>query len=113
VVEDGRRVGALAMRDVIRTYKSTLRQSVRRVTALPPETSLFEVTVQPSSALIGVTLADARLPTGTLVVSVLRDGEVLFPRAATAFQAADRLTVLAAAEAEADVRAYFATERSD
>jgi CIC family chloride channel protein len=113
VVEDGRRVGALAMRDVIRTYKSTLRQSVRRVTALPPETSLFEVTVQPSSALIGVTLADAQLPAGTLVVSVLRDGEVLFPRAATAFQAADRLTVLAAAEAEADVRAYFATERSD
>jgi CBS domain-containing protein len=107
VVEDGRVVGQLAMRDVVRTYKSTLRQSVRRVSALPPETVLFEVAVADGSTLIGRSLSELQLPPSTLVVSILRDGEVLFPRAATAIRGGDRLTVLASAGSEAAVRGYF------
>jgi trk system potassium uptake protein TrkA len=91
----------------MRTYKSTLRRSVRRATALPPETALFEVAVAASSPLVGRELADSRLPPATLIVSILRDGEVLFPRAATAVLAGDRLTVLAAVASEKDVRGYF------
>jgi CIC family chloride channel protein len=107
VVEDGLVVGRLGIRDVMRTYKSTLRRSVRRATALPPETALFEVAVAASSPLVGRELADSRLPPATLIVSILRDGEVLFPRAATAVLAGDRLTVLAAVASEKDVRGYF------
>ena len=109
VVEDGSIVGEIAMRDVVRTYKSTLRQSVRRVSALPPETTLFEVAVQPSSPLVDIELAQGRLPAGTLVVSILRDGEVLFPRGSTTLHAGDRLTVLASASSAAAVRRYFST----
>jgi CBS domain-containing protein len=107
VVEDGVVVGRVGMRDVVRTYKSTLRQSVRRVSALPPETVLFEVAVAPVSPLVGRPLAELGLPPSTLVVSILRDGEVIFPRAATEILGGDRLTVLASAGSEAAVRSYF------
>lgn len=109
VVEDGRVVGRLGIRDVVRAYKSTLRQSVRRVTALPPETVLFEVVVAASSPLVGLSLADASLPSDTLVVSILRDGEIVFPRASTEVVSGDRLTVLAPAGDERAVRAHFET----
>jgi CIC family chloride channel protein len=108
VVEDGQVIGQVGMRDVVRTYKSTLRQSVRRVSALPPETVLFEVAVAAGSPLVGRPLAELRLPPSTLVVSILRDGEVLFPRAATEILGEDRLTVLASVGSEAAVRRYFA-----
>jgi hypothetical protein len=72
VVEGGVVVGRIGMRDVVRTYKSTLRQSVRRATALPPETALFEVDVSESSPLVGRPLAESRLPASTLVVSMER-----------------------------------------
>jgi CIC family chloride channel protein len=107
VVEGGVVVGRIGMRDVVRTYKSTLRQSVRRATALPPETALFEVNVSESSPLVGRPLAESRLPASTLVVSVLRDGEVLFPRASTEITSGDRLTVLASADKEEQVRRSF------
>ncbi len=108
VMEEGRVVGQLGMRDVVRAYKSTLRQSVRRATALPPETVLFEVVVPASSPLVGRPLSESRLPASTLVVSILRDGEVIFPRGSTEILGGDRLTVLAAAGSEPGVRAYFA-----
>jgi hypothetical protein len=108
VLDEGRLVGRLGTREVVRTYKSTLRQSVRRATSLPPETALFEVTVGGESPLVGRPLAEAGLPPSTLVVTVLREGEVIFPRATTTMAAGDRLTVLAAADHEHEVRSYFA-----
>jgi CIC family chloride channel protein len=107
VVDGGIVVGRIGMRDVVRTYKSTLRQSVRRATALPPETVLFEVEVPASSGLVGRPLAESPLPAATLVVSILRDGEVIFPKGATEILGGDRLTVLASAGSEPAVRRYF------
>jgi trk system potassium uptake protein TrkA len=68
---------------------------------------LFEVAVAPVSPLVGRPLAELGLPPSTLVVSLLRDGEVIFPRAATEILGGDRLTVLASAGSEAAVRSYF------
>jgi CIC family chloride channel protein len=107
VVENDVVVGRLGMRDVVRTYKSTLRQSVRRATALPPETVLFEVTVAASSPLVGRRRAESRLPASPLVVSILREGEVIFPTGATEIAGGDQLTMLASAGSEEDVRRYF------
>jgi CIC family chloride channel protein len=104
VVDRERVVGRLSVRDVIRAYKSTLRQSVRRVTALPPETALLEVAVRHGSPLAGKTLAEADLPVATLVVSLLRDGEVIFPRGDTSIAPRDQLTVLTAARNAEAVR---------
>ncbi len=110
VVDGDRVIGRLGVRDVVRAYKSVLRQSVRRVTALPPETTLLEVLVTDSSPLAGHTLADAILPPATLVVSLLREAEVLFPRADTTVHAGDRLTVLTSAETEDAVRSALSPD---
>ncbi len=107
VVEDGRVVGRVGMRGIVRTYKATLGRGVRRVTDLPPETGLLEATVKPTSPLAGLSLAQARLPPSTLVVSLVREGAVTYPRGDTVIQPGDRLTVLTAAGSEDLVQRYL------
>ncbi len=107
VVEEGRVVGRVGMRGIVRTYKATLGRGVRRVTDLPPETGLLEATVRPSSPLAGRSLAEARLPPSTLVVSLVRDGAVTYPRGDTVIQPGDRLTVLTAVGSEDLVQRYL------
>jgi CIC family chloride channel protein len=110
VVDDGRLVGRVGTRGIIRTYKETLGRGVRRVSALPPETALLEATVSAASPVAGRSLAEARLPAATLVVSLVRDGAVTYPRGDTVVAAGDRLTVLTAAGAEDEVKRYLVGE---
>jgi Trk K+ transport system NAD-binding subunit len=41
-----------------------------------------------------VLLRDANLPPDTLVTSILREGEAIFPRASTRLEQGDRLSIL-------------------
>jgi CIC family chloride channel protein len=107
VAEGGRLVGRLHVRDIITTYKSALERSVRRAHALPAGTALFEVRVPATSPLIGRTLAEAGLPSGALVVSVMRDGETIFARASTRLAAGDVATIVADPASEPALRAYL------
>lgn len=107
VVEDGRLVGRVGTRGIVATYKATLGRGVRRVSDLPPESVLLEAVVAEGSPLVGRTLAEARLPPGVLVLSLLREGTVVHPRGDTVVAAGDRLTVLAARGREAEVRRYL------
>jgi CIC family chloride channel protein len=107
VVEGGRLVGRLHVRDVVTTYKATLERSVRRARALPEGTALFEVRVGAASPLVGRPLAEAGLPGGTLVVSITRGGETIFPRASTRLAADDVATIVADPASEAALRAYL------
>ncbi|HZW27900.1 MAG TPA: chloride channel protein [Trueperaceae bacterium] len=107
VVEGGRLVGRVSTRGIVATYKETLGRGVRRVTDLPPETALLEAVVDARSPLAGLSLAEARLPAGVLVLSLLRDGTVVYPRGDTIVAAGDRLTVLAARGREDEVRRYL------
>lgn len=104
VVEGGRLVGRVGTRGIVATYKETLGRGVRRVTDLPPETVLIEAAVGEGSALAGRSLAESRLPSGVLVVSLLRDGTVVYPRGDTVVAPGDRLTVLVARGREAEVQ---------
>src|SRR5690606_10394570 len=97
VVEDGRTAGRVGMRGIVRTYKETLSRGVRRVTQLPPETVLLEAAVSETSPLARTALAQARMPPATLVVSLVREGAVIYPRGDTTIAPGDRLTVLTAA----------------
>ncbi len=110
VVEDGRLVGRVGTRGIVRTYKATLGRGVHRVSALPPETALLEATVSAASPVAGRSLAEARLPAATLVVSLVRDGAVTYPKGDTVVAAGDRLTVLTAAGAEDEVKRYLLGE---
>lgn len=94
VVRDGELVGRVTVRDIVGTYKATLRRSVRRAAALPADASVFEVRLDASSPLLGRTLSEARLPRDTLVVSIMRAGTPVFPRASTRLEAGDQITIL-------------------
>ncbi len=107
VVEGRRVLGRVRVRDIMRTYKATLGRSVRRATALPPETVLFEVRIGPASPLAGRTLREAALPPNTLVVSVGHEGEIVFPRATTRLALGDVVQIMAEPEGEPALRAFL------
>jgi len=98
VEDDGRVVGTLHARDVLRVYREFADARVRLAPAVHGPARPLEVTVPAGSPVAGRTLREAALPQGVLVVAVLRDGEVIFPRADTVLQAGDRLTVLVDAD---------------
>jgi CIC family chloride channel protein len=107
-VVDGRRgVGQLQVRDVMQAYKANLERSVRRTQALSAESTLFEARLDASSALAGHTLQQAGLPRDTLVVSITRDGETLFPRASTKMQAGDVVLIMADRHSEPALRQFL------
>jgi CBS domain-containing protein len=107
VVEGRRVLGRVRVRDIMRTYKTTLGRSVRRATALPPETVLFEVRIGPTSPLAGRTLREAALPPNTLVVSVGHEGEVVFPRATTRLEVGDMVQIMAEPASEQALRLFL------
>jgi CIC family chloride channel protein len=107
VLDDGRLVGRVTVRDILQTYKATLGRSVRRAATLPRDTSLFEARIAASSPLVGRTLAEAGLARDAIVVSVTRDGETLFPRASTRIEAGDVLMITTHRGNEARVRAFL------
>jgi CBS domain-containing protein len=107
VVEERRVVGRLNVRDVMRTYKATLERSVRRTTALNADATLFEARLSAASPLAGRTLREANLPGDTLVVSITRAGETLFPRADTQLEPDDVVMILADPSSEPALRAFL------
>lgn len=108
VVADGRAVGKLTVRDIAKTYRASLQRSVRRVHSLTAGTAAFEARIAPGSLLDGRTLAEAGLPRSTLVLSILRNGQTLFPRASLRLQAGDVIMVMADATIEERVRSFLA-----
>ena len=107
VLDDGRLVGRVTVRDILKTYKATLGRSVRRTSTLPHDTSLFEARLAPSSPLVGRTLAEGKLTRDAIVVSITRDGETIFPRASTRIEAGDVLMITTHRTNEAPVRAFL------
>jgi CIC family chloride channel protein len=107
VVEERRVVGQLQVRDIMRTYKANLERSVRRAQALSAEARLFEARLDASSPLAGRTLHQAEFPPDTLVVSITRDGETVFPRATTQLQAGDLVLIMADPSSETALRQFL------
>ncbi len=107
VCENGRCVGVLTVRDVARTYRATLEKSVRRANELPGDTTLFEARLTSASPLAGRLLRDAGFPEGTLVVSITRKGDTIFPHADTQLQAGDIVLVLADPSTESALRSFL------
>lgn len=107
VMEGDRVVGQLQVRDVMRTYKANLERSVRRAQALSAESTMFQARLDTSSPLAGRSLQQANLPRDTLVVSITRDGETLFPRANTQLQSGDVVLIMADRRSEPALRQFL------
>jgi CIC family chloride channel protein len=107
VLDHDRVIGTISVRDMLSTYRSWMARGVRRTNPLPSSTVLLEATLEPTSALAGVLLRDANLPPDTLVTSILREGEAIFPRASTRLEQGDRLSILTTPPNEAAVQSLL------
>ncbi len=107
VVQGGHLAGKLTVKDAIATYRNTLERSIRRTSALPGNTALFEAQLNPSSPLVGRKLRDAHFPPNTLVASIMRQGETVFPQADTRFEAGDIVVVMADPASERALREFL------
>ena len=70
-------------------------------------TVMFEARVGKSSVLSDLTLREIKWPPNTLVVSVNRSGETIFPRADTKLQEDDRVMVMAEPGSEQALRTFL------
>jgi CIC family chloride channel protein len=114
VVEDGDLVGKITVKDAIATYRNTLERSVRRTSDLPGTIALIEAKLNPSSPLVGQTLRTAHFPPDTLVVSIIRGSETIFPHADTRLESGDTVVVMADPAGENELRSFLGdTEASD
>lgn len=93
---------------------STILQHVRRGKIHSVHTirdgfgEVIEAEAMETSSLVNVPLSEAELPDGVLVGSIVRDGEVISPRADTVVQVKDRVVLFVAAEAVKQVEQMFA-----
>jgi trk system potassium uptake protein TrkA len=68
---------------------------------------VIEILVDGNSPFLDAKLGDLNLPKGTLIISVLRQGEALIPNAHTVFERSDVLVTLIPQELEATLREFI------
>ena len=107
VVESGRLLGRLTVKDAIATYRRTLERSIRRTTELPGDTAVFEAKLHPASPVAGKLLREAHFPADTLVASIIRQGNTIFPHADTRLEAGDIIVVMADPASEEALHSFL------
>lgn len=107
VMDTGRVVGKLTVKDAIATYRHTLERSIRRTNSLPGSTTLFEAQLKASSAIAGKTLREAGFPPNTLVVSIMRQAETVFPNGDTRLAPGDTVVVMSDPASEKFLREFL------
>jgi chloride channel protein, CIC family len=107
VFEGGAVAGKLTVKDAITVYRATLEKSIRRTTELPGDTVLIQARLSPTSPLLGKRLREAGFPLDTLLVSIMRGGDTIFPRADTRLEPGDLVTIMADSSSEKDLRIFL------
>ncbi len=107
---EGRRlVGRISAQEIVRAYRETLAKGSRRMRGLVEGTVMLEAEIEPGMWLAGRRLREAHLPVESLVVSIRRQNELLFPRGSTIIEAGDLVTFLVSPNGEERLRVYLAT----
>ncbi|HET7034239.1 MAG TPA: chloride channel protein [Thermomicrobiaceae bacterium] len=100
-------VGVITAADIVATYRTALRWTVRRLHGITADTVLLESRIAPDSPLAGKALRELHFPGGALVVSIHRAGATVLPRGSSTLEAGDLVAVLTSPESEASVRDFL------
>lgn len=99
VLDRDRRVaGILSVSDIVRGYRGALRTHLRQVSQVSPSTEVIDTDIQPGSPAEGSTVRALGFPTGTIVMTLQRGGDLVPCRGDTVLRKGDRLGVLTHAE---------------
>ena len=101
-------VGILTAADIVHAYRETLMKDSRRMRGVVEGTVMIEVTVEPKMRLAGRALREAKLPNESLVVSIRRQSELLFPRGGVVIMPGDIVTFLVSPRGEERLQSYLA-----
>lgn len=102
-------VGIVGTSDLVRGYRLSLRASMRRLGRAAKGSVFVEQVVAEGAPAAGRTLADLGLPAHTVVVAVLRRGNLLFADADTELLAGDTVSVFARVGMQADLERLLST----
>jgi CIC family chloride channel protein len=100
VVDEGRVVGVLTLREAMEAYRSALAGNVRQVRGLRAEGVVRELKVARGSALDGRSVASVGWPRDAVLVAVERGDELIVPRGDLVLARGDRLSIFAAPSAQ-------------
>jgi chloride channel protein, CIC family len=106
-------VGILTVADIVRAYRAAVAKDTRLMRGLVEGTVMVETKIEPGMPLAGKALRDAHLPKDTLVVSIRRNGEFIFPRGRAVVEPGDLVTFLVSPNAEASLQQYLAERTSE
>ena len=101
-------IGRISTQEIVRAYPEALAKASRRMRGLVEGTVMLEAEIEPGMRLAGRPLREAQLPTESLVVSIRRQNELLFPRGSTVIEPDDLVTFLVSPSGEERLRAYLA-----
>lgn len=100
-------LGILTAAHIARLYRETSTKEARRMRGLVEGTVMVEFKIEAGSRLADRPLRAAELPAECLVVSIRREGELLFPRGSSVIQAGDTVTFLVSPQGEERLQAYL------
>jgi H+/Cl- antiporter ClcA len=100
--------GIVGMAEVVEGYRRTLRSSLHRLGSAAGQTLLVEETVGESSPFGGKTVAEGGWPPGSLVVSIQRGSQLLFPVGETVIEPGDVVSLLTMPGHAAELRSDLA-----
>ncbi|MGH2595001.1 MAG: TrkA C-terminal domain-containing protein, partial [Actinomycetota bacterium] len=100
--DQGRVTGILDLGVILRAYQKVLETNYRHFARVASGATLLEERVDTSSRLAGRKIADAGFPLSTLVVTIRRGDQLVFPHGDTVFEVDDFASILVD---EADVQA--------
>lgn len=101
-------IGILSSADIVRVYRETLLKDSRRMRGLVEGTVMLEATIEPGMRPAHCPLREAKIPAECLVVSIRREGEMLFPRGRTVIEPGDVVTFLVSPRGEEHLQNYLA-----
>ncbi len=99
--------GVLTTADVSRAYRQSMNQGARRLGGVISGGALLEVKISGDSPVVGKALRELNFPMDSLVVSVRRGGELIFPRGDTELQSGDMVMALTSPISEEELRHYL------
>ncbi len=101
-------IGRISAQEIVRVYREALAKGSRRMRGLVEGTVMIEARMESGMPLSGRPLREAKLPAETLVVSIRRQDELLFPRGSTVIEPDDLVTFLVSPTGEERLQHYLA-----